>query len=109
MHDRARPGGAETGEEGGRLWVHCEDKTSIICHQIRCGRGLGGAENKANCSVTSCKHEGQEGNGSENQIAAQAKTPQVLTVGPVNISDPPPALPGPGSGARSRAFKVTGF
>lgn len=76
MDDGARPGGAENTEEAGRLWVHSEDKTSIICHQIRCGRGLGGAGNEANCSVISFKSEGQEGNGSENQTTAQAKSPE---------------------------------
>lgn len=42
MDDGTRPGGTEKKEEVGRLWVHSEDKTSIICHQIRCGRGPGG-------------------------------------------------------------------
>lgn len=71
MDDGTRPGGAEKKEEVGRLWVHYEDKTGIICHQIRCGRGRGGL---LGGKPTVLWYQGSRKNGRE---MAQKTTPQL--------------------------------
>lgn len=107
MDDGTRPGGAEKKEEVGRLWVHYEDKTGIICHQIRCGRGRGGGcweGSQLFCGIREAGRTG--GKWLRKPHLSSGQNPwgraQVPIADPVNASKPPktgrgphPALSGP--------------
>lgn len=76
--DGARPGLAEE-EDVGRFWVHFEDKTSIICHQIRCGRGLargGGCWERSQlfCALTQAGRIGGKWLGTPDRSTGQEPT-----------------------------------